>query len=96
MTGDIYARYLAVADQHPGKVGVVGESTNQYGTPVSVLRCASCGTVVSVCPLIEDQEAWGDGCLAEGCPSYDMNRDMDIFFEPLADHGLIKRETRDE
>jgi hypothetical protein len=93
MADVVYARYLAVADQHPGEVGIVGESVNEYGTPVSVLRCASCGTVVSLCP-VTTPEKWGDGCLAEGCASYDVARDMDIFFDALDEHGLIHRGRR--
>jgi hypothetical protein len=92
VTPEEQARFNAVADQHPGKTGIVGESVNEYGTPVSVLRCASCGAVVSICPLIKDPDAWGDGCLADTCASYDIERDMDLFFEPLMDHGLIGRD----
>jgi hypothetical protein len=89
MTDAERTRYQAVADQHPGEVGIVGESVNQYGTPVSVLRCADCGTVTSICPPSRP-EKWGDGCTLPDCASYDVNRDMDIWFEPLSEHGLIR------
>lgn len=47
---------------------------NEYGTPVSIHRCASCGDEFTVCPPFE-----GDykGCLAPLCPSYDIERDVD-------------------
>jgi hypothetical protein len=83
-------RLDAVAAEHPGETGIIGETVNEYGTPVSVLRCATCGTVVSLCP-VTTPEKWGDGCLAEGCASYDPERDVDMFFEPLMDYGLIGR-----
>jgi hypothetical protein len=91
MTPEEQARFDAVADQHPGETGIIGESVNEYGTPVSVLRCASCSAVVSLCP-VSTPEKWGDGCLADTCASYDIERDVDLFFEPLMDHGLIGRD----
>lgn len=89
MTTNEHARYQAVADQHPDEVGIVGVSVNDYGTPVSVLRCATCGSVVSLCPMTTP-ERWGNDCLGENCESYDVERDMDIFFDPLAEQGLIE------
>lgn len=68
------------------------DSVNKYGTPVSVLRCESCGDTVTICPVITDREAFGDGCLADHCPSYSLARDADIFFEQMAEAGLIYRE----
>ena len=87
-------RYEAIAAKYPDEVGIVGESVNEYGTPVSVGRCFECGGVFTVCPVIkpERRPQWL-GCLAEGCPSYDPDRDVDLFFEPMADHGLIRREA---
>ena len=84
-------RLDTVAAEHPGETGIIGETVNEYGTPVSVLRCASCGAIVSICPLVRDPASWGDGCLAEGCASYDLGRDVELFFEPLMDYGLIGR-----
>lgn len=84
------SRFIEVALKRPGSFGIVGESTNSYGTPVSVLRCKTCGNVVSICP-VTTFDKWGDNCLAEDCPSYDINRDMDIMFVPLAEKGFIKR-----
>jgi len=68
-------------------------SVNEYGALVSVLTCAQCGREVTVCPALGDdwRERWGDGCLADNCPSYDLSRDVDTFFEPLVEAGLITR-----
>ena len=57
-------------------------STNEYGTPVSVHVCATCGAPFTVCPAIAEEEAhaWED-CLAPNCPSYDPERDVDKLFE---------------
>jgi hypothetical protein len=69
-------------------------SVNEYGTPITVATCAECGGDFSVCPAIppEDfEQRWGTGCLADTCPSYDLGRDIDIFFEPMAEAGLIQR-----
>lgn len=65
-------------------------AVNEYGTPVSVHRCPDCGAEFTVCPPTSDN--WG-GCLADGCPSYDLARDVDIFFEPLAEAGLVERRS---
>ena len=51
----------------------LGRSTNEYGTPVSRHRCDDCGDEFTVCP---ESPNFG-GCLAEGCPSYDISRDID-------------------
>jgi len=75
------------------------QSVNEYGTPVSVGICDGqpdyCGREFTVCPAMDDerQERWGHGCLADFCASYDLGRDIDMFFEPLADHGLIQRRS---
>lgn len=54
--------------------------------------CRACGRPFTVTPEpppeIEDQ--WLD-CLADDCPSYDIGRDVDMFFEPMAEAGLIQR-----
>ena len=69
-------------------------STNEYGTPITVATCASCGHEFSVCPAIpldDFERRWGYGCLGDHCASYDIARDIDMFFEPLAEAGLIER-----
>lgn len=65
---------------------------NEYGTPVTVMTCTACGHAFSVCPTVDPDE-WGRECLADECPSYDLGRDVDTFFEPLAEAGLIERRT---
>jgi hypothetical protein len=62
---------------------------NEYGTPVSIHVCTSCGHEFTVCPANLDNH--GDGCLGETCPSYDISRDVDIFFEPAAEAGWIRK-----
>lgn len=54
------------------------EDVNEYGTTISVYRCEDCGCEFTICPPAG--ENWG-GCLAESCPSYDIDRDMDRLFE---------------
>ena len=72
------------------------DSVNEYGTPVSVLICDTCGHEVTICPALPDDEArerWGEGCLGDGCGSYDIARDVDMFFEPMVEAGLIRRRS---
>lgn len=64
---------------------------NEHGTPISVHVCSACGAIYTVCPRVDDEAAWGTGCLAETCQSYDLARDIDLFFEPAMEAGLIKR-----
>lgn len=64
----------------------IGESVNESRTPVSVHVCPDCGARFTVCPPAGDD--WG-GCLADTCASYHISRDIDIFFEPMAEAGLI-------
>lgn len=71
--------------------GVIGETVNEFGTPVSVIRCSSCERVTTVCP-VTTTERWGTGCLADDCSTYDLSRDIDIFFEPMSEAGLIRRD----
>lgn len=70
--------------------GVWHLGVNEYGTPVSCHICESCGHPFTVCPP-RTVEQWGTGCLGDECPSYDITRDVDMFFEPMADAGLIRR-----
>jgi predicted molibdopterin-dependent oxidoreductase YjgC len=66
---------------------------NEYGTPVTEFTCTHCGHRVSVCPAIpldELEERWGYGCLGETCASYDIARDVDMFFEPAVEAGWIR------
>jgi hypothetical protein len=70
------------------------DDTNEYGTPVSVHRCDTCGVEFTVCPSVPDGsprlDDWGS-CLAETCDSYDIARDVDMFFEPAFELGWIRR-----
>lgn len=60
----------------------LGETLNEYGTPVVKYRCESCGEVFSVCPspAPEDDGQW-TGCMAPTCASYDPGRDVDKWFD---------------
>lgn len=53
---------------------------NEFGTPVSRHLCDSCGRPFSVCPPVEE-DSWGGCCLAEGCASYDLTRDIDLVWD---------------
>jgi len=65
-----------------------GESTNEYGTPISTHICDTCGDEFTMCPAIpDDDDRWPD-CLSETCASYDPERDIDILF---ASDAEIKR-----
>ncbi len=71
----------------------IRDDVNEYGTPVSVHKCQTCGVEFTLCPAIPDDKAdqWPD-CLADGCPSYDPERDMDVVFmsdAELADEKKI-------
>jgi hypothetical protein len=67
-------------------------TTNEYGTPVVAGVCDHCGHYYTVCPVPEPDrwDQWGS-CLGDECPSYDLSRDIDIFFEALNENGLIGR-----
>ena len=64
----------------------IGESTNEFGTPVSVHTCEDCGSEFTVCPPADDN--WG-GCQVENCRSYDFNRDADRLFD-RGDERIVK------
>lgn len=64
----------------------IGESTNKFGTPISVHTCDDCGRQFTVCPTAGDD--WG-GCQADTCRSYDFNRDADRLFE-RGDERIVK------
>ena len=69
----------------------VGETLNGYGTTVSLHRCIYCGDNFTVTPA--EDNSWGLGCLAEQCDSYDITRDVDLFWDVLDEFGLISRTT---
>lgn len=66
--------------------GIIRE--NEYGTPVSVHTCATCGEEFTVCPPTTI-ERFGPDCLDPTCASYDPARDAEVFFAP-DDPGLIE------
>ena len=63
---------------------------NEYGTPVSVHTCTACGTRFTVCPPAGPH--FGNECLAEGCSSYDISRDIGLFWDVAQEQGWIHRE----
>ena len=65
----------------------IGERLNEYGVTVGVHRCDDCGCEFTVTTLRED---WG-GCLSEGCASYDIARDADLFFDAAVEAGWVRR-----
>lgn len=75
-----------------GETAITG--VNDHGTPVTIFTCRACGHEVSVCPAIplEDfDRLWGYECTGDNCPSYDIARDIGIFFEAAQEAGLIRR-----
>lgn len=65
----------------------ISYALNEYGIPVSVHKCDSCGLQFTVCPAVDpDGVNWG-GCLSRICISYDLKRDADRLF----DEGKVRR-----
>ena len=66
----------------------IADTFNEYGTPVTLFSCPGCDTTFTVCPAVEDDalDQW-PGCLGEGCPTYDPDRDADKLF----DEGKVRR-----
>ena len=58
----------------------IGEGVNEYGTPVTIHKCDTCGDQFSVCPAAptETRDQW-DECLADTCDSYDLIRDAERY-----------------
>lgn len=67
-------------------------ASNEYGTPVAAGICDTCGQDYTVSPPPEPDhyDCWRN-CLTPECASYDIERDADLWFEPLAEHGLVHR-----
>lgn len=66
----------------------LAETFNEYGTPVSLFQCEGCKTTFTVCPAVpQDRRDQWDGCMAEGCSTYDEARDGDKLF----DAGKVQR-----
>lgn len=64
---------------------------NEHGTPVSIHTCTACGATFTVCPA-DQAGTFGEQCLDETCPSYDVTRDIDLFWEAMSDNGLVRRD----
>jgi hypothetical protein len=58
-----------------------GYRLNDYHVVVSVHECEFCGSEFTVCPAQAPDVAGWEGCLGEGCESYDESRDFDLFFD---------------
>jgi hypothetical protein len=58
-----------------------GFTANEYGTRVSAHVCDQCGREFTVCPAKEVGAVGWDGCLSPECPSYDVERDVDLMLE---------------
>ncbi len=73
----------------------IGESVNQYGTFISIFKCKTCGDEFTVCPAVPTDalDQWTE-CMSESCASYDVTRDVEIFWDALDDNELIHREER--
>ena len=70
---------------------IEANALNEYGTPVTALTCVHCGHDFTVCPPV-DPEKWGRECLGDACPSYDISRDIDMFWDTAMSGGLIERD----
>lgn len=69
-----------------------GYGVNEYGTPVSIHTCLTCGTEFTICPAHE--YAWGfGGCQMLPCASYDIRRDVDRVWDDLQSAGHVTRES---
>lgn len=55
-------------------------SVNEYGVEISVHECDVCGRQFTVCPPRNNGE---NVCLAVGCESYDVTRDVELFWDSL-------------
>lgn len=67
----------------------IRNDVNEYGTPIAVYWCDTCGEEYTVCPAPENDDAW-QNCLSTECASYDPERDVDKLFD--SDSDRIVRE----
>ena len=54
-------------------------AVNQYGTPISVHICQTCGHRFTVCPPAAGERT---NCTGDTCASYDPSLDASIYFLP--------------
>lgn len=67
----------------------LGYTYNEYGTLVSKHKCDTCGDVFTLCPPVSPEEVETKGwqnCLATHCPSYNIKRDIDLFWDMVPIH----------
>lgn len=69
----------------------IRDDVNEYGTPVTWIKCDSCGSEVSICPAVgEESPTMLKYCMTPGCKSYRPECDVDILFmsdKELANHA---------
>ncbi len=58
-----------------------GIARNEYGTPVGVHQCSTCGHYFTTCPTTDQRDPYWQDCLSLECDSYDVERDVDLMFE---------------
>lgn len=56
------------------------DENNEYGIRVSKHKCDTCGIEFTVVPGVDETSSAFDNCLADGCESYDPDRDAEILF----------------
>jgi len=73
----------------------VKEEPNEHGTGTSHHICDECGVDFTITPSAKGKEGY-DCCTADGCPSYDPDRDLDIMWmtdeEIARDKPLVSME----
>ena len=81
------ADQLDAAGVGVGRLGVTD------GGRRAVFRCIDCRRMYTVTgpPSVH----YGISCLADNCSSYDISRDVDIFFEPAMEAGIIRRTPKE-
>jgi hypothetical protein len=73
----------------------LGYGKNRLGHKISLHRCDTCGQRFTLIPPVApNMPGWGN-CLSESCESYDMSRDVDLFFGtiPITRGPLAQEES---
>ena len=60
-----------------GRIGLV---ENRYGRSVTLMVCDGCHQLFTITGDYSVKD-WGGGCLSLDCPTYDVERDVDLTFE---------------
>lgn len=58
----------------------IKRTENKHGTGESHHVCDTCGSDFTITPAVEPDSHSFDNCLAEGCDSYDPDRDIEPLF----------------